>query len=189
MTFTARYLSEKLNINFAKFTRWSREFLPPDPKAGKGKGVYRQYSINDAFTVYLGGHMVGELKLSIPDANMILSDLNSFLVEKSLYPDVKNVKIDGIDKDIQRYVIIIMSKKPYGFYYLSKGKISKKTIDYKGLSAVEEIYFEYPIKKYDNTIYVDEINQKILEISKIRDLFLLTLIGTLKYEDENKFLI
>ena len=54
--YTNRELSSLLNINLAKWKRWSREFLPPDPLGGKQSGYARQYHADQAFTLFLGGH-------------------------------------------------------------------------------------------------------------------------------------
>ena len=64
--FTNRELSDKLGIKLAKWKRWSREFLPPDPLGGMQSGYARQYNPDQAFTVFLGGHLVADLKFSIP---------------------------------------------------------------------------------------------------------------------------
>lgn len=79
--FTNRELSSRLDINPARWKRWSREFLPPDPLAGRQSGYARQYYLNDAFIVYLGGHLVAALRLSIPEARRMLSDLQAWLRE------------------------------------------------------------------------------------------------------------
>ena len=73
-----RYLSEKLNIGLAKWKRWVREFLPTDPLSGRQSGYARQLNLGDAFKVYFGGHLVSELKFSIPQAQQILFDLGSW---------------------------------------------------------------------------------------------------------------
>jgi hypothetical protein len=75
----SRYLSSKLDIRLSKWKRWAREFLPPDPLGGLQSGVARQFNTKDAFKVYLGGHLVGQLKFSIPDAARILTDLCPWL--------------------------------------------------------------------------------------------------------------
>ncbi|MEJ2097896.1 MAG: hypothetical protein P8Y38_12350, partial [Deltaproteobacteria bacterium] len=74
-----RELSKKLAIRLSKWKRWSREFLPPDPLGGLQSGYARQYSIDDAFTVYLGGYLVSELKFSIPAAKQILKDMKTWM--------------------------------------------------------------------------------------------------------------
>ncbi|MFZ1987261.1 MAG: hypothetical protein WAU91_22815 [Desulfatitalea sp.] len=85
-------LSNKLNINLSKWKRWSRDFLPPDPLGGLQSGVARQFNLKDAFKVYFGGYLVGELKLTIPDAVQVVSDLYSWMKKNGFYnlqPQVK----------------------------------------------------------------------------------------------------
>jgi hypothetical protein len=77
--FTNREIAEKLDINLARWKRWSRAFLPPDPLGGLQSGYARQYVFKDLFKVYLGGHLVSHLKLSVSDAKVVLSDLAPWL--------------------------------------------------------------------------------------------------------------
>jgi hypothetical protein len=83
--FDSRYLSQCLNINTAKWKRWAREFLPPDPLGGYQSGYARQFSYKEAFRVYLGGYLVGVLRLTIPDARQILSDLDGWMRKQGIY--------------------------------------------------------------------------------------------------------
>jgi hypothetical protein len=78
-------LSDHLRINIAKWKRWSREFLPPDPLGGLQSGYARQYNLREAFIVALGGHLVSFLKYSIPEARTILSDLGQWLENSNYY--------------------------------------------------------------------------------------------------------
>ncbi|MDJ0782741.1 MAG: hypothetical protein QNJ22_12260 [Desulfosarcinaceae bacterium] len=68
-----------LSINLAKWKRWSREFLPPDPLGGLRSGYARQYSLKEAFLVALGGFLVGDLKFTVVEARAILTDLQPWL--------------------------------------------------------------------------------------------------------------
>lgn len=81
----SKYLSKKLGINLAKWKRWSREFLDPDPLGGFQSGYARQFSTKDAFRVYLGGYLVSDLKFTIPETRRILSDLHFWLKKKRMY--------------------------------------------------------------------------------------------------------
>jgi hypothetical protein len=63
----------------AKWKRWSREFLPPDPLGGLQSGFARQYSLKEVFIVALGGFLVGELKFTVQEARTILNDLSPWL--------------------------------------------------------------------------------------------------------------
>src|SRR5210317_2245081 len=77
--FTNRELSDRLGIRLSKWKRWSREFLPPDPLGGMQSGYARQYTIDQAFTVFLGGHLVAYLHFSIPEAKQIGMELSPWI--------------------------------------------------------------------------------------------------------------
>ena len=47
--YTNKELSRTFSINLAKWKRWSREFLPPDPLGGLQSGYARQYNLDEAF--------------------------------------------------------------------------------------------------------------------------------------------
>lgn len=81
----SRHLAMKLEINLAKWKRWSREFLDPDPLGGFQSGYARQFSFKEAFRVYLGGCLVSELHFTIPQTCSILADLKPWLKANHLY--------------------------------------------------------------------------------------------------------
>lgn len=83
--FTNRELAARFEINLQRWKRWSREFLPPDPLGGLQSGLARQYTAEEAFAVFLAGHLVSELNFSIPAARRILSDLRPLLEELGIY--------------------------------------------------------------------------------------------------------
>ena len=62
-----------------------REFLPPDPLGGLQSGYARQLSLRDAFTVYLGGFLVGELCFGVQEAKSILADLSVWLKKEGYF--------------------------------------------------------------------------------------------------------
>jgi hypothetical protein len=74
-----RELARKLDVPLAKWKRWSREFLPPDPIGGYRSGFARHFRIRDAFLVFLGGHLVSDLRFTIAEARTILADLDPWL--------------------------------------------------------------------------------------------------------------
>lgn len=47
--------AQKLGSSHSKIERRVRELLRPDPKARMQSGYTRKYSLNEAFTVYIGG--------------------------------------------------------------------------------------------------------------------------------------
>ena len=150
--FVNKELSQKLNINLAKWKRWSREFLPPDPLGGLQSGYARQYNPNEAFTVYLGGYLVADLKFSIPEAKQILQDLRGWLGEKGFYFDAKGSTglKKGVDNIIKKYIVSMVKdkytvKEKTGFHYHVRGIISNRPIRYQGFDIMEELYVETSI--------------------------------------------
>ncbi|BBO80001.1 hypothetical protein DSCO28_05670 [Desulfosarcina ovata subsp. sediminis] len=77
--YTNREISEKLEINLARWKRWSRSFLPPDPLGGMQSGYARQYVYKDLFKVFLGGHLLSHLKLSVAESQQVIEDLTPWL--------------------------------------------------------------------------------------------------------------
>jgi hypothetical protein len=83
--YQSNYLASRLDINIAKWKRWVREFLPPDALGGFQSGYARQFSLKEAFRVFLGGVLVGSLKYSIPESKLILNDLHSWMKDQGFY--------------------------------------------------------------------------------------------------------
>ena len=83
--FTNRELAQKLEVNLARWKRWSRSFLPPDPLGGMQSGYARQYLFKDLFKVYLGGFLLNHLKLSVPESQQVLVDISPWLEENGFY--------------------------------------------------------------------------------------------------------
>ncbi|MDL2275217.1 hypothetical protein LJC22_03715 [Desulfosarcina sp. OttesenSCG-928-G10] len=86
--YTNREISEKLSINPARWKRWSRVFLPPDPLGGMQSGYARQYLYGDLFIVFLGGHLLTHHKQTVPEARQVISDLTSWM-KKTGFLDLK----------------------------------------------------------------------------------------------------
>ena len=167
--YSNRELSQKLKINLARFKRWSREFLPSDPLGGMQSGYARQYSIDNAFTVYLGGHFVGELKYTIPEAKKILKDLKKWLKENDFYINTVNGGKTGNDsKDlVKEYIIFILRKNDLknssgSFSYRIRGVISDLPANYNDYRVREERYIEEYVRidernKTDNNIALNKL--------------------------------
>ena len=151
--FTNRELSRKLNINLAKWKRWSREFLPPDPLGGMQSGYARQFNPDQAFTVFLGGHLVADLKFSIPEANQIIQDLNKWMSEKGFFFDSRGYSAfdEGMDALIKKYIIFIRRKKGldkrFDFIYTARGIISNEPLQHKGFEVMKKLYVETSINQ------------------------------------------
>lgn len=115
--YTNRQLSLKLEIKLAKWKRWSREFLPPDPLGGLQSGYARHYHPDEAFGVYLGGVLVADLKFSIPEAKRILSDLaewfekNGFCFNAEAWPNPE------ASQGTPYYLVKVFTNREQGFWY------------------------------------------------------------------------
>ena len=127
MKYQNRELAQKLKINLAKWKRWSREFLPPDPVAGMQCGFAREYNPEEAFSVYFGGHLVSILKFSIPDAKVIVNDLLPWFYKRGFFP-LKDWK-DKRKEDPVEYWAMDIKQGEHGFMYEAKGNIFFDSLD------------------------------------------------------------
>ena len=93
--FLNRELSKRFGIPLGRWKRWSREFLPPDPLGGLQSGYARQFSVRDAFLVYLAGYLVSSQAYSIPEARQILHDLNDWLQKEIIDPGATAVEAEA----------------------------------------------------------------------------------------------
>lgn len=126
--YNSRYLSHKLEINLAKWKRWVREFLPPDPLGGMQSGVTRQFNTKDAFKVYLGGYLVGNLKFTIPAASTILSDLSPWLKENGFFQIHARPSLNQTEK-MPSYRLFIHPQPEQRFSYELRTMLSSNSID------------------------------------------------------------
>jgi hypothetical protein len=147
--FTNKELAQAFAINLAKWKRWSREFLPPDPLGGLQSGYARQYNLNEAFTVYLAGHLVRKLRYTIPEARQILNDLHQWLVDHDFYFDFSENSIPAKESDhpIQNYHIAILDRKASndritGFSYRIRAIFSIEPVDVGDQPANQERFVE-----------------------------------------------
>jgi hypothetical protein len=177
--FTNRQLSAKLLIPLAKWKRWAREFLPPDPLGGLQSGVARRYSVDQALTVYIGGHLVTELKTSISEARQILADLHACLKSIGAFA---NTRIDrryrpGRGGSVSAYSIIICrsstsSGRMSAFCYTVRGLISRENITVEDQRVLQEEFIEVNIPASTQAgLCIYRSNICILPISAIVDQF------------------
>ena len=178
--YTAKELSQKFNVNLARLKRWSREFLPPDPLGGLQSGYARQYNPDEAFTVILGGHLVGDLKFTIPDARQIIQDLNEWLSEYDFYFNFSR-RDNSLPKkagSVKKYQIAIIRKKitnaaDSGFIYQVRGIIADDMIDLQGHQIRQLRFTESgigPDLSESASFYTE--SHRVLNISALRDRFL-----------------
>jgi hypothetical protein len=129
--YTNRQLSEKLEINLARWKRWSRSFLPPDPLGGMQSGYARQYAFKDLLKVFIGGHLLSHLKLSVPESRQVLDDLSPWMKKQGFF-DWNGAKGGGADKTERAHPYRIYfcplppatTKNGSGFCYLIRHSVS-----------------------------------------------------------------
>ena len=140
-----RELSEKLAIRLSRWKRWSREFLPPDPLGGLQSGYARQYTIDQAFIVFLGGYLVADLHFSIPEAKQIVKELSPWI--KTRKKAFSGKPADMIFEDTQVYIFRQFSaaSEDVVFTYLERMRMSDEPYEKAGLYARQEVYMEKPI--------------------------------------------
>ena len=178
--YTNRELSHRLGINLARWKRWSREFLPPDPLGGMQSGYARQYNPDEAFTVFLGGYLVGNLKFTIPEARRILADLQVWLLEHGFYFGMSDSKSDKTRTitSLNRYRISIRAVNSHesrhlGFIYSARGVVAEREREFDGVPVKEQCYVESRFGLTDaekeNTICA---SSRVIFITELRDTFL-----------------
>jgi hypothetical protein len=178
--YTNKDLSGRLKVNLARWKRWSREFLPPDPLGGLQSGYARQYNPDDAFTIYIGGHLVHELKFSIPEAKQILLDLHPWLVDHHFYFDFSDsarAKTPFKHPVKWYHIVIIRHVDANGSYcgnvYLSRGILSVEWEDQDDLRLRTECAIEFVINPYSLKFdLIDVESHRVLNISALRKKFL-----------------
>ena len=138
--FTNRELSQKLEIKLAKWKRWSREFLPPDPLGGLQSGYARHYHPDEAFCVYLGGCLVADLKFSIPEAKRILSDLETWLEQQGFRFNAEPPEKQNAPEAAKRYLIRVFRNSKQGFWYEIRGIVANEKQVCQDVELNAELY-------------------------------------------------
>ena len=145
-----RELSTRLGIPLSRWKRWSREFLPPDPLGGHQSGYARQYSMKDAFYVYLAGYLVSAMGFSIPEARQILNDLNGWLKKNIIdhHDDAveSNSEPGSGGPCIELIIIPVQRKTSPGFTYRIRSLIERKALSKGDIPVWQEQFTEQVIK-------------------------------------------
>ena len=177
-----RELSARLGFKLSRWKRWSREFLPPDPLGGLQSGFARQYSLPEAFQLYLGGHLVADLKLSIPETKIILGDLKEWVTTQYFsYPPPKEKSL--VQKSVKEYrIYIFMNNEPTQAVrkhaYIVRRVIDQERSHGKGARIVTERYIENWLKAGEPVTGPDKSDgvpywmaARILYITKVYQIF------------------
>lgn len=141
-----RELSTRLGIPLSRWKRWSREFLPPDPLGGHQSGYARQYSMKDAFYVYLAGYLVSAMGFSIPEARQILNDLNGWLKKNIIehHDSDSDTGIGGPHIDLM--ILPVQRKTGPAFTYRIRSLIERRPLSAGDIAVWQEQFTEQVIK-------------------------------------------
>lgn len=174
--YTNRELAERLEIKLAKWKRWAREFLPPDPLGGMQSGYARQYLMKDVFIVLIGGHLVSHLKFSVPEARTILKDLHPWLKKSGFFKNIENNGSNDKQGENEllnlRIYIKIKKAKHNGFIifrYLVRKTLSLKPME-KSQCQIKTEQFEetyIPVEPDDPIGFFDSEYIRLLNISAL----------------------
>ena len=182
--YTNKELSQKFNVNLARWKRWSREFLAPDPLGGLQSGYARQYNPDEAFTVVLGGHLLGDLKFSVPETKQILIDLHQWLVDHDFYFFFSKTSESARNPTpaVNYYQLTISSRairrdKDCGLSYWARGTVSVDFINLHGVRVRREHFIESSIgPKESESLRMNADSYRVLNISSFRKKFLELLV-------------
>ena len=178
--YTSREISKRLGINLARWKRWSREFLPPDPLGGLQSGYARQYNPNEAFTVFMAGYLVATLKFSIPEARTIMRDLDDWLVSGGYYfrfsedsSASKVVKAPGPAAAECRIWIAPRNHGEIAFQYRIETVLDEKPTCLEDHPAVEQQSIRWSLDSKEAAAISDVFTGwRIVNISRLRSEFL-----------------
>jgi len=152
-----RELSDKFGVNLARWKRWSREFLPPDPLAGQQAGYARQYYVDHAFTVFIGGRLVADLGFSIPEARQILNELQGWMKAQGFHFDPRGNRKPrkGIDSRIKSYTVHIRFSLEQQCLIFARGTIGRIDYEYEGFPVTKAVYVDqwiHPVNGAENNM-------------------------------------
>ncbi len=168
----ARQASSLFQVKLATWKRWSREFLPPDRKARMRSGQMRLFSLDQAFEVFLGAHLVSFLRYSIPEAREIMGVLRSWLRKNSVYPETSVADPEALRR-MRRLQVIIHQRDDGTFSCESKNIVSVKPFVGQRSNIIEEVYEQewLPGATVDDMLRFRFVNFRVLEVGKVRGFF------------------
>jgi hypothetical protein len=86
MKITARLIAKATEYTLKQTHRWTVSFVGHDPNTGRWSGIKREYSVDEAFKVYLGGVLIAECRLTADEAKTVTEDISNWLEQKGWLP-------------------------------------------------------------------------------------------------------
>ena len=186
-----RELSQRLQIRLSRWKRWSREFLPPDPLGGLRSGYARQYTLDQAFMVFLGGHLVAGMHFSVPEAQRIIADLWPWLDQEGL-PARRHA---GLRKGVAEggatpETMVFIYRRSTGpstnldFAYVARTRLADEAFTENGVQIRRVTYSETVLPSGsgradgDGGRCFDELDSSVLYVTRLCGRFMRRVTGT-----------
>lgn len=145
---TNRLLADRLGFPYSSVRRWSKEFLGADSKARQRSGYRRLMSSDEAFKIFLLGHLIQNLGFAVDDAKQIVKDLEPWLKRKGIFPESNYAEIEPnckADEKVKLYKIRIQ-RSTSGFSYIAIGEVGFEEITEDNITIHRESYTTEVIK-------------------------------------------
>jgi hypothetical protein len=164
---TNQALADITGIPYGKIRRHVKETLPPDLRATIQSGYAREYSLRDAYYIYLVVHMVAGLKVTAPEAKIIIDSVRDWLTEKNLFPGEDEIHWERtLDEGYE--ILIQREGSDSGFCCVAVKRLKKELIE--APATYREEYTQERIS--GNCDGADELNLRFLKVSELKRNFL-----------------
>ena len=100
MLLTNRDIASTFRFTLPQVRRWAVVALGTDPVADKGKGIIREYSLDDAFKIYMVGKLIDGYRIGLVEAKEHLNNIWPYLGKYNLLPS-QNTEIKKTPKNVQ----------------------------------------------------------------------------------------
>ena len=140
-----RELGKRLNIPVDTLKRWNRQFLTPDPNAGRQSGRARVFTPDECLILYLAGYLLRNEGYGNSDTGQILSDVTPWLLARKLMPSRIGPK--GLSKKDFHELFIQKRKGEDFFRYDTKKILTRDVVLKKGSkTTIQENFILSPIR-------------------------------------------
>lgn len=166
MKLTNSTLSKLCDIPLSKMRRWTKEFLPPDPRATRRSGYTRELTLNESFYVILGGGFVDEIGWTYHQARTVLGKIWPWMEKIGMVPEIPEwARREGVDAIIKIFHAIEFWKDRKS-NALSLFKITGWDDDYRERTERKKDSLDRPYKRYTSIIYSYYLNSELEAISE-----------------------